>query len=421
MCRVLGVIGNDDMVGFLAIALYAQIYAGDYSAGIAAITDSGIQLKKAVGKATEVFPDYPNLRGRLAIGHNGCATSELQPIDLSTDGRPLSFAVDATKEITSTIANLLAGSRDVIAAVRQALIEIHDPFALVVLSGDHGLIAARNSGIKPLTIGKIEVDGLSGFYVASQSGVLVDGSFLDTVTPGSLQVISQESREEIVVLDRADPRHCINEVLFKQRPGNRSGQREISEIRLDIGNSLGERFVQYYERLPEPKPPKTEYRGIAIPQGGVQFTIGFGQTSGIEVDPAGSVKAIYSVPAHMRLAARKIGLAENFDLMPLPNVAGRRIVLIDDQIRSGAKIAHMAKQCLAMGATEVIAAVGSIGTSSCPYGDAAYNSEDLIDRRITFDEISSRLGISVLITPPLEELIQAIGTPERLYCVDCLC
>lgn len=421
MCRVLGVIGNNDVIPQVAIALYMQIYAGEHSTGIAALTSDGIHLEKAPGKAVEVFPGYPSFSSNVAIGHNGCATSELQPIDLSGPGRQVAFAVDATKETTSMIANLLAGSRDEIAAVRQALIEIHDPFALVVLSGDHGLIAARNSGIKPLTIGKIDIDGLAGFYIASQSGVLLEGAFLDTVAPGSMRLINQNTHEEIVVIDRADPRHCVNEVLFKQRPGNRCGKREINEIRLDIGRRLGERFAQYYDEPPRPRPEKREYKGIAIPQGGVQFTIGFGQTSGVEVDPAGSIKAIYSVPAHMRLAARKIGLSENFDLMPLPNVAGRRIVLIDDQIRSGAKIAHMAKQCLAMGATDVMAAVGSIGTSTCPNGDAAYNSDDLIDRRLTFDEISSRLGISALITPPLEELIQAIGTPERLYCVDCLC
>ncbi len=419
MCRVLGVIGNNDVVPQVVMALCLQIYAGEHSTGIAALTDHGIHLEKAPGKAIEVFPGYPKFNGRVAIGHNGCATSVLQPIDLSDSSRQLAFAVDATRAITSIIANLLTESQDVIGAVRQALIEIPDPFALVVLSGDHGLIAARNSGIKPLTIGEIELDGFSGFYVASQSGVLVDGFFLDTVAPGSLQVITQEAREEIVVLDRADPRHCVNEVLFKQRPGNLSGNREINAIRLDIGRRLGKRFAQY---LVSPGANRAEeYKGIPILEGGRPFCIGFGQTSGIKVDPAGSIKSLYSVPAHMKLAAKKIGLSENFDLTPLPNVAGRRIVLIDDQIRSGAKIAHMAEQCRARGATDVLAAVGSIGSSSCPHGDAAYNSEDLIDRRLTLPKISQALGVSATFTLPLEELIQAIGTPERIYCVACLC
>jgi len=419
MCRVLGVIGNHDVIPLVAIGLYMQIYAGEHSTGIAALTDKGIHLEKALGKAVDVFPGYPSFSGEVAIGHNGCASSELQPIDLSDSGRQLAFAVDATKETTLMITDLLTESRDAIGAVKQVLAEIYEPFALVVISENDGLIAARNSGIKPLTIGKIELDGFSGFYVASQSGVLVDGSFLDTVKPGSLQVITKEARKEIVVLDRADPRHCVNEVLFKQRPGNLSGKREINGIRLDIGRRLGERFAQYLAS--SGANAAQEYKGIAIPEGGRQFCIGFGQTSGIDVDPAGSIKAIYSVPAHMRLAARRIGLSENFDLMPLPNVAGRRIVLIDDQIRSGAKIAHMVEQCHVMDAKDVIVAVGSIGTSSCPYGDAAYNSEDLIDRLLTLTEISRALGVSTIITLPLKELIQAIGTPERIYCVDCLC
>jgi len=421
VCRVLGIIGNDDIVGILALGLYAQIYAGDHSAGIAAVTDGGILVEKALGKAIDVFPGHPDMQSKVAIGHNGCTTSELQPINLSVNGKMLALAVDATKEVTSAIATILNESRDVIAGVSEAIREITEPFALIVLSADHGLIAARNSGIKPLTIGKIEVDGLSGFYVASQSGVLLEGSFLDTIRPGSLRVINQEGFEEIVVLDRADPRHCINELLFKQRPGNRSGRREINEIRFDIGKILGARFAQYLESQPIHKPVIREYKGIAIPQGGIQFTIGFGQTSGIEVDPAGSVRAIYSVSTQMRESAKKLGLSDNFALSPLPNVAGRRIVLIDDQMRSGDKIAHMAEKCFAMGAKEVLAAVGSTGKSSCPYGDSAYHSEDLIDRRLSLSEISRTLGVSAIITLPLEELIQAIGTPERIYCLDCLC
>ncbi len=419
MCRVLGVIGNDNVNNLVALGLYMQIYAGEHSTGIASLTDDGVYVERALGKAVEVFPIFPTFKGKAAIGHNGCATSELQPIDISGSGRRLALAVDATKEATLTIVSLLKESSDVLAGIKRAMREVGEPFALVVLSDEHGLIAARNSGIKPLTIGKIEVDGLSGFYVASQSGVLIDGAFLETVAPGSIRLISQAGFEEIVVMDRADPRHCVNEALFKQRPGNLCGKREINEIRLDIGRQLGKKFTQHLAA--SGASPLIEYKGIAIPEGGRQFALGFGQTSGIEVDPAGSVKSLYAVSSKMRATARSIGFSNNFDLSLLPNVEGRRIILIDDQIRSGGKIAHLTKQALNWGATEVIAAVGSIGTSSCPYGDAAYNSEDLIDRRLTLPEISQTLGVSAIITLSLEELIQAINTPEKLYCVDCLC
>lgn len=418
MCRVLGVIGDDNVNNLLVLGLCMQIYAGEHSTGIASLTDGGIRVDKKLGKAVEVFPVSLDFIGNAAIGHNGCATSELQPICLSDSTRQLALSCDATREATIAIADLLRNAEDVLTGVKMAMRTIEEPFALIVLSAEHGLIAARNSGIKPLTFGKIEIDGFSGFYAASQSGVLIDGLFLDTVAPGSIQLINQAGFEEIVVMDRVDPRHCVNEVLFKQRPGNHCGGREINQIRLDIGRRLGEKFLQY---LAASGSPSDEYKGIAIPEGGRQFTLGFGLTSGIEVDPAGSVKSLYSVSAAMRASARKLGFSDSFDLSLLSNVKGRRVILIDDQIRSGGKIAHLAKQALKWGAEEVIAAVGSIGTSTCPYGDAAYNSDDLIDRRLTLPEISQALGVTTIITLPLEELIQAINTPQRLYCVNCLC
>ena len=419
MCRVLGLVANEDVLSHVMYGLFMQIYAGENSTGIASLSDNGdgkIVVKKSLGKAFDVFPQYdPELKSNIIIGHNGCAESEVQPLIVTKDGRELALVTDASSVTTFKIRQKIRGAANILDAVKNMLLTIQAPFVLIILSPEHGLIAARNSGIKPLTIGTIELDGLKGFYLASQSGVTLEGEFLQAVEPGNILVVNQQSFQNIAVIERPDRRHCINEVLFKQRPGNICGQREVNEIRIDIGRRLGEKFK---ETIRFRKPGF--YRAIPILEGGRSFALGFSQTSGILTDAAGSVRTIYPVPSHMKRIARQIGLSENFALDPLPNVEGLKIVLIDDQIRSGRKIAHMAKQCRKYGAKEVLAVVGSIGQATCPYGDAAYRNKRLVGKRRSKSQMAVKLGVSNLVSLEVEDLIEAIATSERLYCTKCL-
>jgi glutamine phosphoribosylpyrophosphate amidotransferase len=413
------VVANGDVLSYVMYGLFMQIYAGENSTGIASLNDNGgggIVVKKSLGKAIDVFPQYdPELKSQTIIGHNGCAISEVQPLALTKNGQKLAFVTDASQETTAKIKQRIRSTSNILNAVKNILLSIKDPFSLIILSPEHGLIAARNSGIKPLTIGRIELDGLEGFYLASQSGVMIEGTFLEAVEPGNMIIVNASSYQDIAVAPSPDRSHCINEVNYRQRPGNICGHREVSQIRIDIGRRLGEVFRKTI-RFRKPK----LYRAIPVLEGGRSFALGFGQTSGIPTDIAGSVRNFYSVPPHMRRIALQVGLPENFALDPLPNVKGLKIVLIDDQIRSGRKIAHMARKCRRYGAKDVLAVVGSIGRTPCPYGDAAYKDKRLIGRRMSKSKIAAEIGVSKLISLELEELIEAIGTPERLYCAECL-
>jgi amidophosphoribosyltransferase len=415
MCRVLGVIGNGDVQAEVLLGLYMQIYAGDHSTGIASFDGSTINLRKSKGKAVDVFPNLdPTLNGHIAIGHNGCGFGQIQPIIVEIGKESVAIATDSSRGTTSRIVKILKSSSDVISGVKESMFRIRRPFSLIVLSREFGIIAARNSGIKPLTVGRFAIDGLSGFYVGSQSGVLLEGEFIDSVEPGNMSIVRQDSYHNLAILPQPVRRHCANEDMFKQRPGNRSGKHEVNEIRFNIGKALGEKYVLNRGTS------KENYLAIPILEGGRQISMGFSAGSGTPVDPAGSMKNIYSVTPEMKRIAEQIDLSPDFSLTPIPNIKGKRIILVDDQMLSGGKIQHMVEQCYRFGAKEVEVAVGSIAGHSCPYGDAAYLEEELIIRARTVEQICQDFGISSLTFLTPQEIVKAIDNPERLYCVDCL-
>jgi amidophosphoribosyltransferase len=255
---------------------------------------------------------------------------------------------------------------------------------------------------------------VSGFYAASQSGVLIEGEFIDVVDPGNIVILDGDCVSEIAVLARPNRSHCINEELFKQRPGNLSGRKDISQIRLDIGKELGKKAVEALGR-------RRKYQAIPILEGGRLFSMGFLESvsANFFVDPAGSYRSNYSVNPVMLRQAEALGLSKNFSSGSIPNIQNKRVVLIDDQLRSGSKIRHMASDCRRKGAKDVVAVVGSIGHQKCPFGDAAYEELGIVAGK-NKEQVCRELGISDLITLNIKELVDAIGTPDRIYCAKCL-
>lgn len=413
MCRILGVIGDGDVQTEILLGLYMQIYAGDHSTGIASFDGRSINLRKSRGKAVDVFPGLdPDLSGNLIIGHNGCGLGQIQPTIVRCGKESVAIATDSSRYTNRRILSVLNQAPDVIKGVKEVMFRVRKPFALIILSRKFGLIASRNSGIKPLTIGSFTVDGLSGFYVGSQSGVMLEGEFIDSVEPGNMLVVEQKSYQNLAILPKPDRRHCLNEDMFKQRPGNRSGKHEVNVIRFNIGKALGEKFRS--------KHASTDYLAIPILEGGRQISMGFSAGSGIPVNPAGSMKNIYSVTPEMKKIAQQINLSPDFSLTPIPNIDGKRIILIDDQMISGGKVHHMVEQCYRFGARDVAVALGAIGGHPCLYGDETYVGKDLIVRDLTIRQICHQFGVSSLIYLSPQEVIKAVDNPERLYCVDCL-
>src|SRR5580700_11398699 len=76
LCSIIGYLGTGEGAPLLVKALSRMEYRGYDSAGVAMLSDGGIQLRKGVGKVDQVnsAKQLDALPGKVGIGHTCCAT-----------------------------------------------------------------------------------------------------------------------------------------------------------------------------------------------------------------------------------------------------------------------------------------------------------------------------------------------------------
>lgn len=403
MCRIVGIAAaRGNVMPRIMMSLVAQSYAGEEGCGVAVESPKESLIKTWPGAANEVFRrlHHQELPGKIGIGHVACRTGVVQPTTIGKAG-VIAFCADATKDVCQKIATILGDGHSPEEMVKTAMNEIDEPFALLVLLPS-AMIAARNSGRMPLSHGKLS-GRTGGNYVASQSGVLgLDAKFIHSIFPGELVNVSQSGLQRQAVLERPNLTRCSQEPLFWQRPGNYCGHRDTNTIRQLVGRALGYKFQ---EQVPVKNPQ--EYIAIPIPEGGTSIILGFGQSAGIPIDPAGAVKSRYPKSALM---------SANMDLFPIGEVIeGKKVVIVDDALIGGSKLQTMAKRSLELGAKEVHGVIGTLIQQSCPFGKDILCANSQSPERIIKD---AHLVTLTFLTP--KELIDAIDIPHRIYCTECL-
>ena len=104
----------------------------------------------------------------------------------------------------------------------------------------------------------------------------------------------------------------------------------------------------------------------------------------------------------------------------LPNFfTGKRIVLIDDSIVRGTTIGKIVKLIKEAGAAEIHLRIGSPQVRhSCYYGIDTPNAKELVANRLSLDEIRKISGVDSLKHLSMEDLRQAVSSPES-YCYAC--
>jgi glucosamine--fructose-6-phosphate aminotransferase (isomerizing) len=196
MCGIVGYIGSKDAPLICLEGLKRLEYRGYDSAGVAAIVDGKLDIRKVVGKLAnleELLAQQP-LHGSLAIGHTRWATHGKPSVDnshphlscngdiavvhngiienyadlrqqLESEGHEFRSQTD-----TETIAHLLEKyyEGDLVAAVRRACADLQGSFALGVLHAGHPdvLIGARR--FSPLVVGIGEGEN----FIASDMGAV---------------------------------------------------------------------------------------------------------------------------------------------------------------------------------------------------------------------------------------------------------
>lgn len=403
MCRIVGILGsNNDIMTRIVYALVAQNYAANKSCGFAI----GNHTSKCVTKDGLVHQQLSHLkpsdfRGRSGIGHVSCEIGMKMPIAL---GNNAFLALDGTEKTAKRVIKKIQQFTNIETAVANILSTGLSPFALVILTPSK-IIAARNNGRMPLSFGKMiddKGDG-NGYYVASQSGVLgKEGEYIHSVFPGEMVILRPRSYIRKAIISRPDITRCFQEVLFYQRPDNYCGGRQIHGIRLDIGKALGEKFHRFI-KVENPK----QWITIPILQGGADIINGFGQTAGIPINPAGSVKSSYLINPKIPIP--------NDGYAPIKEVVkGKRVVIVDDGLIGGRRIEIMARLSLEHGAIECYAAVATLIRSSCVFG------KDISNALESLNGLEKRSHVQQILFLTPKELIKAVNNSHRIYCGRCL-
>jgi len=437
MCGVFGVCAPErDVARLTYFGLHALQHRGQESAGIAVSDHGRLTVLRDMGLVTQVFSErkLAGLHGELAIGHTRYSTTggvqwaNAQPLvhhgrartialghngnltntaqlrdELHAEGTPLASTSDS-EVIAALVASHPGPLEDAVAAAMERL---EGAYSVVALSEGRLLAFRDPHGFRPLSLGR--VDG--GVVVASETCALdLVGAELDReIEPGELVVAdAAEVRVERAVPAEPEGAFCIFEFFYLARPDSRVDGVEVHTARVRMG-----------ERLAAEAPAEADLV-LSIPDSGTPAAIGFARASGIPFSE-GMVKNRYVGRTFIQpeQGLREQGIRLKFN--PLEEVAGQRVVIVDDSIVRGNTTRQLVAMLRDAGAAEVHVRISSppvIGP--CFYGIDLADEDELIAAGRSVDEVRALIGADSLAYLSLDGLQEATRRPESAVCRACL-
>lgn len=437
-CGLFGVLAPGRTVPQLVFdGLYALQHRGQESAGMAVSDGEEIIVVKDMGLVTNVFDEriLRGLSGHLALGHTRYSTTgsstwrNAQPVYRSVDGA--GFALGHNGNLTNTAelaeeAGMLAGTvtsdsdlvaelvarelpGDLEAALVKVLPRLAGGFSLLLMDLDH-LIGIRDpNGFRPLCLGRLG----DGWVLASETPALdvVGARFVRELEPGEVLVVGPDGVRSYHPFpeERMEPRFCVFEFVYFARPDARLLGQEVHGVRRRMGELLAETA------------PVDADLVTGVPESGVPAAEGYSRRSGI---PFGDtlVKNRYIGRTFIAPdpASRELGVRRKYG--PLrDNIAGQRLVVVDDSIVRGTTQRAVVSMLREAGAAEIHLRVSSPPFAwPCYYGIDTPDRHELIGATRSVEEIRVFLGVDSLAYLSVDDLERAIDAPGAGLCFACL-
>ena len=434
MCGVFGVRApGRDVARLSYFALYALQHRGQESAGIAVSEDGRLTAVRDLGLVAQVFDErtLSGLHGEYAIGHTRYSTTgsnaweNAQP--LLHHGRNRIVAIghngnlvnaealreQAGKRLAATsdsevIAALIADDERPLEEAVAATMARLEGAATVVGLADGRLFAFRDPfGFRPLVLGRLGDDPV----VASESCALdlLGAEIEREVRPGELVIIDDDGLHSIQAVEQADDGAlCIFEFFYLARPDTRLAGVEVHGARVRMG-----------ERLAKESPVDADLV-LPIPDSGTPAAIGFARATGIPFSE-GLIKNRYVGRTFIQpeQGMREQGIRMKFN--PLAEVAGKRLVVVDDSIVRGSTTRQIVQMLFDAGAAEVHVRISSPPViSPCFYGIDLASEDEMIAAHSTVDEVRAAIGATSLAYISLDGLQAATRRPASALCRACL-
>jgi amidophosphoribosyltransferase len=434
MCGVFGVRApSRDVARLTYFGLYALQHRGQESAGIAVSEGGRLTAVRDLGLVPQVFDErtLSGLRGDLAIGHARYSTTganaweNAQPLLHHGRARTVAIGhngniVNATelreslgKTLASTsdsevIAALIADDPRPLAEAAAATMERLEGAATVVGLADGKLFAFRDAfGFRPLVLGRLGGDHV----VASESCALdlVGAEVVREVRPGELVLCDDDGFHSVQAVEAAARGAlCIFEFFYLARPDTRLAGVEVHGARVRMG-----------ERLAAESPVDADLV-LPIPDSGTPAAIGFARATGIPFSE-GLIKNRYVGRTFIQpeQGMREQGIRMKFN--PLAEVAGKRVVAVDDSIVRGSTTRQIVQMLFDAGAAEVHVRISSPPVvSPCFYGIDFASEDEMIAARLSVDEVRDAIGATSLAYLSLDGLQAATHRPADALCRACL-
>ncbi|EGR2405473.1 amidophosphoribosyltransferase [Vibrio cholerae] len=450
MCGIVGIVGTTPVNQSIYDALTVLQHRGQDAAGICTIESNRFRLRKANGLVRDVFEakHMQRLQGNVGIGHvryptaGSSSASEAQPfyvnspfgITLAHNGnltnanqvRQKLFEKDRrhvnTTSDSEVLLNVLAHeidtvkgnvtAEDVFRAISNVHRTIRGAYAVAAMIIGHGMIAFRDPhGIRPLCLGKREVNGQLEYMVASESVALdaVGFDFMRDVAPG--EAIYATFDGELYTKQCADNpalNPCIFEFVYFARPDSFIDKISVYSARVEMGKRLGERIKNDYSDLDIDVV-------IPIPETSCDIALQIAQA----IDKPyrqGFVKNRYVgrtfiMPGQQQ---RKKSVRRKLNAIR-SEFKDKNVLLVDDSIVRGTTSEQIIEMARDSGAKKVyiVSAAPEIRFPNV-YGIDMPSANELIAHGRDNDAICKQIGADALIFQTLEDLVEAVrcGNPD---------
>jgi glutamine---fructose-6-phosphate transaminase (isomerizing) len=297
MCGIVGYVGPRQCVELIVDGLRKLEYRGYDSAGVAVVGASGLTVKRAKGKlsnlvsllaesplsgctgightrwATHGRPSdenaHPHSYGGVAVVHNGIIENHLE-LKASLSGRGHKFKSETDTEIFAhLIADALAaGARDLRAAVQAALVQVRGTYAIAVVAEKRPdeIVAAKNASPLVVGFGKGEsflASDVPAILEHTREVVYLEEGELAVLTPGGISLFGRSGEPlarkprriewSAVAAEKDGHKHFMHKEIFEQPRAVADTIRgraslEQGDVVLD-GMELTEEYARSLERI----------------------------------------------------------------------------------------------------------------------------------------------------------------------------
>src|SRR5437667_3740202 len=430
-CGVFGVYGHPDAAALTALGLHALQHRGQESAGIVAYDGDQFSAHRGPGLVSDNFSSkevIARLPGAMAIGHvrypttGEVAQRNIQPLfaDFEFGGLAICHNGNLTNSYqlrrqlvrrgslfqstsdTEVIVHLIATSlKDtVVERLVDALRQVQGAYSLVALSQD-AVIGVRDPlGVRPLVLGKLA----ESWIVASETCALdiIGADFVRDVEPGEIVIIGAGGVRSVRPFIDTPSRLCVFEYIYFARPDSVVEGRSVYETRKRIGQELAR------------ESPVDADIVVPVPDSGVPAAIGYAQESRLPFE-LGIIRNHYVGRTFIEPTdqIRHLGVRLKHNASRA-NLAGKRVILVDDSIVRGTTSIKIVEMVRRAGAREVHMRISSPPTRHpCFYGIATPERDELLAARLDVEGMAELIGVDSLAFLSIDGLYRAMGEAGR--------